>query len=320
VRDLDNEGIIPVLARAVREVENGVARGDVRRSLRTKFQVVALLVREERARVRADPDASEAHKAEQLKRLDGVATILAKTAARDPSLLSLLAEDADVSDAAKDLKREMLIAAGVEVPEEAPEAEDESVAPKRVVPQSVIQRQLANPFLAPDFSGAQNRLAQPRRLATWELIGPLLSSFERASSGAVSCMTLPPPGSLDTPGELELMPHQAQVVAAAAAGHRTFLLADEPGLGKTAQALLAAEAAKAFPLLVVVPNVVKANWAREVGLWTPHRPVTVIHGDGEDTDAFADIIVVNYEILDRHVGWLGEIGLRGMVVDEAHFI
>ena len=31
--------------------------------------------------------------------------------------------------------------------------------------------------------------------------------------------------------------------AAAAAGHRTFLLADEPGLGKTAQALLAADAA-----------------------------------------------------------------------------
>jgi superfamily II DNA or RNA helicase len=324
VRDLDNEGIIPVLARAVREVENGVARGDVRRSLRTKFQVVALLVREERDRVRADADSSESHKAEQLKRLDGVATILAKTAARDPSLLSLLAEDADVSDAAKDLKREMLVAAGAEVPEEEePEPEDESlarVATKRVVPQSVIQRQLANPFLTPDFSGAQNRSAQPRRLATWELIGPLLSSFERASSGAVSCMTLPPPGSLDAAGDLMLMHHQAEVVAAAAAGHRTFLLADEPGLGKTAQALLAAEAAKAFPLLVVVPNVVKAHWAREAGLWTPHRPVTVIHGDGDDTDAFADIIVVNYEILDRHVGWLGEIGLRGMVVDEAHFI
>ena len=46
------------------------------------------------------------------------------------------------------------------------------------------------------------------------------------------------------------MPHQAQLFAAAAAGHRTFLLADEPGLGKTAQALLAAQAANAYPLLV----------------------------------------------------------------------
>jgi superfamily II DNA or RNA helicase len=322
VRDLDNEGIIPILARAVREVENGVARGDVRRSLRTKFQVVALLAREERSRVRADEESTEAFKAEQLKRLDGIGTILAKTAARDPSLLSLLAEDADVSDAAKDLKREMMTAAGATVVEEEPAELDETVpaATKRVVPQSVIQRRLANPFLVPDFTAAQNRNAEPRRLATWELIGPLLSSFERSSSGAISCMTLPEAGELRTPGDLDLMPHQAQVVASAAGGHRTFLLADEPGLGKTAQALLAAEAAKAFPLLVVVPNVVKANWAREAGLWTPHRPVTVVHGDGDEIDAFADVIVVNYEILDRHVGWLGDLGLRGMVVDEAHFI
>ena len=103
-------------------------------------------------------------------------------------------------------------------------------------------------------------------------------------------------------------------------GHRTFLLADEPGLGKTAQALLAAQAANAYPLLAVVPNVVKTSWAREAGMWTPTHPVTVIHSDGETVDAFSDIVVVNYDILDRHVGWLGTHGFRGMVVDEAHFI
>jgi SNF2 family DNA or RNA helicase len=46
----------------------------------------------------------------------------------------------------------------------------------------------------------------------------------------------------------------------------------------------------------------------------------VIHGDGDSVDGFADIVVVNYEVLDRHVGWLGNLGFRGMVVDEAHFI
>jgi SNF2 family DNA or RNA helicase len=110
------------------------------------------------------------------------------------------------------------------------------------------------------------------------------------------------------------------LVAAAAAGHRTFLLADEPGLGKTAEALLAAEAANAYPLLVVVPSVVKINWAREAGLWTPNRSTTVVHGDGDTVDGFADIVVVNYQVLDRHVGWFGTFGFRGMVVDEAHFI
>ena len=46
----------------------------------------------------------------------------------------------------------------------------------------------------------------------------------------------------------------------------------------------------------------------------------MIHGDGDTIDGFADIVIVNYEVLDRHVGWLGDLGFRGMVVDEAHFI
>ena len=116
------------------------------------------------------------------------------------------------------------------------------------------------------------------------------------------------------------MPHQARVLTAVAQGHRTFLLADEPGLGKTAQALLAAQVANAYPLLAVVPNVVKTNWAREAAMWTPNKTVTVVHGDGETIDGFADIVVVNYEVLDRHVDWIGEHGFRGMVVDEAHYI
>jgi SNF2 family DNA or RNA helicase len=75
-----------------------------------------------------------------------------------------------------------------------------------------------------------------------------------------------------------------------------------------------------YPLLVVVPNVVKTNWAREVELWTPSRTATVVHGDGKDVDAFSDVVIVNYEVLDRHVGWLSRFGFKGMVVDEAHFI
>ena len=322
-RDLDNEGIIPVLARAVREVEAGAQRGPVRPSGRTKFQVVALLVREERARVKADATSTDSQRADQLKRLDGIATILAKTAARDTSLLALLAEDAVVSDSARSLKRDMLLAAGLEpAPEEEvaqPEPTARSAAPeRRVVPQSVVSRQLANPFLAPDFSAVEARRSASGRLASWELLGPLFRSFEQG--GASSCMDLPEPSSLRAAHGLELMHHQGQVISAAASGHRTFLLADEPGLGKTAQALLAAQAANAYPLLAVVPNVVKTNWAREAELWTPGHPATVIHGDGDTIDGFADIVVVNYEVLDRHVGWLGDFGFRGMVVDEAHFI
>jgi hypothetical protein len=318
------EDVISMLARAVREVEAAVERRRVTPAVRTKFQVVALLVREEHARVRGERTSSQTRRAEQLKRLDGIATILAKTAVRDSALLALLAEDAGVSDAARVLKRDMLRAVGLEpAPEETAPTEPAAAsagAERRVVPQSVVSRQLATSFLAPDFSSVRPSTRGPRRLAGWELLNPLLSSFERAEGGAPACMALPAPTPRRVPGNQELMPHQLQVVAAAAAGHRTFLLADEPGLGKTAQALLAAEAANAYPLLVVVPSVVKINWAREAALWTPNRSATVVHGNGDTVDGYADIVVVNYEVLDRHVGWFGNFGFRGMVVDEAHFI
>ncbi len=315
-----------MLARVVREVEAAVARRSAMPDVRTKFQVVALLAREERMRVRADESLSDARRGEELKRLDGIATILAQTAASDPRLFDLLAEDAEVSDSAQELKRELQRRAGYDVPDPEPDpAIDPAgvLAERRAIPQSVIARQLANPFLVPDFEAATPTRKPSGRLATWELLGPLFRSFEDTTPGAPSCMDLPEPedaGLIMLPPGRELMAHQARMVEAAAEGHRTFLLADEPGLGKTAEALLAAQVADAYPLLVAVPNVVKTNWAREVELWTPSRRATVLHGDALDVDGFADVFVVNYEILDRHLVWLGQHGFRGMIVDEAHYI
>jgi len=300
-------------------VEADVRRGRVGQATRAKFQAVAMLTREERTKVKSDTTVTEAFRTEQLRRLDGIATILATSAASEPNLFTLLGDDAVISPEARAIRAELEEAAGLQVAE--PEADEAAVpvATKRVVPRAVVSRQLANPFMAPTFTEGV-RMPPQRRLEGWELIGPLLSSFERAAPGAPACMDLPDPTSLFLPDGRQLMRHQAQVIEAARAGHRTFLLADEPGLGKTAEALLAAEAANAYPLLAVVPNVVKINWAREAALWTPRRTATVVHGDGDDLDAFADIIVINYEVLDRHVGWLGEIGFRGVVLDEAHFI
>ena len=115
--------MIPVLSRTARRVEAAAYRGKVRPNDRTAYQVVALLVREERARVKADTTTSEAERAALLTRLDGIATTLAKTAVRDTTLLALLAEGAVVSPSAMDLKNDLLRAAGREPePEEEPEA------------------------------------------------------------------------------------------------------------------------------------------------------------------------------------------------------
>src|SRR5215471_6619607 len=199
--------VIPVLARTVREVEAAARRGRVTPAVRTKFQAAALLLRDERARVQAAA-GSDSHRAEQLKRLDGVAAILATTAVQDAGLLALLAEDSGVSDAAHSLKREMLRDLGIEPAREeiAPRqpATASGGSERRVVPQSVVSRQLANPFLAPDFSAVPQRTSRPRRLAGWELLGPLLSSFERADGGAPACMALPAPTARFTPAGLNL--------------------------------------------------------------------------------------------------------------------
>jgi len=325
----DDAPIIPILARKVREVEAKAQSGTkLGPTNRTKYQVIALLMREERARVKADTEQTDSNRAELLKRLDGIAQILAKTAARDTSLITLLEPDAGVSTVAQRFRRDWLLESGAELsPDEliiTREPEVKAAVPlNQVVPASVKARQLANPFLAPDFSAAQAApVAHARRLANWELLGPLFKSFEYGSGGQAASMDMPEAPGLDrlSPHGMELMRHQARFVESARLGHRSYLLADEPGLGKTAQSLLAASVANAYPLLAIVPNVVKMNWAREVEMWTPNRRATVIHGDGDSLDAFADVVVVNYDVLDRHLAWLGTLGFKGMVVDEAHFI
>ncbi|MDM4762617.1 DEAD/DEAH box helicase [Galbitalea sp. SE-J8] len=324
-RQHDEGGVIPVLARTAREVETAVQRGPLKPANRARFQVATLLLREERARVKNDASLTDAERGNEQKRLDGLAGILAKTAARDTSLISMLADDAPVTAAARALRRDLLLAAGVELsPDELVIATevvpvDKSVE-KQVVPDAVRRMQMANPFLAPDFTAFQAPAPVSGRLGNWELIEPLFRSFEYGAGGGAATMRLPEAVSLTTPGGVELMRHQARFVEEARSGHRTFLLADEPGLGKTAQSLIAASVTNSYPLLVVVPNVVKTNWAREVEKWTPGRRATVVMGDGETIDAYSDVVIVNYEILDRHVGWLSRFGFKGMVVDEAHFI
>jgi len=328
----DEAPIIPILARKVREVEAKAQRGKLGPTNRVKFQVIAFLVREERARVKGDSSLTDAARAELLKRLDGVATILAKTAARDTSLIQLLEVDQATSPVARRMRRDWLLESGAELPPDELIITDvapvvatvvpAALAERQVVPPQVEARRDANPFLAPDLTMRAPKQTPRRRLDSWELMGPLYKAFETGAGGGSATMELPPVPEFDrlSPRGLEIMPHQSRFLEAVRAGHRTFLLADEPGLGKTAESVLAASVADAYPLLAVVPNVVKMNWAREVERWTPQRRATVIQGDGEAIDAFADVFIVNYEVLDRHLSWLSSIGLKGLVVDEAHFI
>src|SRR5215210_6200917 len=126
---------------------------------------------------------------------------------------------------------------------------------------------------------------------------------------------------LDLGGELH--PFQRAGVQYALQRRRTFI-ADEQGLGKTIQALAAIEAADAFPTAVICPASVKLNWERETQTWLPQRRVEVV--DGRNSSGWpaeadnADLVVLNYDILEPHLDKLLARGLRALVLDESHYV
>src|SRR3546814_12010900 len=88
--------------------------------------------------------------------------------------------------------------------------------------------------MVPDFTDAEKRKSTERRLVGWELITPLLNSFEQAPNGAPACMALPEPKSSLSHRGQELTAHQSRPHAADAQGQRTSLPATQPALRKTA--------------------------------------------------------------------------------------
>ena len=109
-------------------------------------------------------------------------------------------------------------------------------------------------------------------------------------------------------GDQDLFPHQRAGVNFLAKA-RKALLADEPGLGKTAQAIrglkrIQEEGAEVFPALVVCPNTLKRNWQREFNQWWPGVRVQVISGTPiqrrKSFETEADVYVINWESLRTH--------------------
>jgi len=115
-----------------------------------------------------------------------------------------------------------------------------------------------------------------------------------------------------------LLPFQRAGVAYALKARRC-LIADEMGLGKTVQALSTLEAANAFPAVVVCPASLKLNWLREARKWLPMRDCRILGKDIESDIREADVLILNYDILYKHVPALLLRELQGVVFDESHY-
>lgn len=139
------------------------------------------------------------------------------------------------------------------------------------------------------------------------VIGPKLSAWA-ANELATRISPANALRDLDTfDGDEDLFPHQRAGVAFLSTARRA-LLADEPGLGKTAQTIRAikklSETEDVFPALVVCPNTLKKNWEREFKMWWPGVRIQVIKGSaGQRRKQFeteADVYVINWESLRSH--------------------
>ena len=99
------------------------------------------------------------------------------------------------------------------------------------------------------------------------------------------------------------------------------LIADEMGLGKTVEALATLETMDAFPAIIVCPASLLYNWERECAAWVPHRRLRVESGElSEGCRGAADILILSYNQLPKHLAALRALNPQGVVFDEGHLL
>ncbi|NOY29400.1 MAG: DEAD/DEAH box helicase [Planctomycetes bacterium] len=109
------------------------------------------------------------------------------------------------------------------------------------------------------------------------------------------------------------------------------VIADEMGLGKTMQAIVAmrllAHQGHVRRMLLVCPKPLVTNWQREIAMWAPELPVTVIEGKQSRRqwlwqNVHSGVLLANYESLvrDRESAASAPAPFDLMVIDEAQRI
>jgi SNF2 family DNA or RNA helicase len=120
----------------------------------------------------------------------------------------------------------------------------------------------------------------------------------------------------------ELLPYQRAGVAYLK-NARKAILGDQPGLGKTIQALATIASEDAWPAVIVCPNTLKYNWMRETERFFPHLNVVMLDGTKPNPggwDRPMDVMIVNYDILQERTPELFANGFESLIVDESHAI
>lgn len=117
--------------------------------------------------------------------------------------------------------------------------------------------------------------------------------------------SLPDMPKLNVPHGLKLEPYDYQKEGIAyALQHKRCIFGDQPGLGKTLQAIGTVTISKAYPCLVVCPASLKINWQREFHKFAGKNALILDDRSKASWQRFyetkcCDIFIVNYESLKK---------------------
>ena len=99
------------------------------------------------------------------------------------------------------------------------------------------------------------------------------------------------------------------------------IIADEPGLGKTIQAIgISNMIDEIKKVLIICPASLKINWSREWQKWdTKNLNVGIVkNGDPKSWIAGADVIIINFNLVSKHLDQIHAQMWDLLVIDEAH--
>jgi SNF2 family DNA or RNA helicase len=118
-----------------------------------------------------------------------------------------------------------------------------------------------------------------------------------------------------------MMPFQKAGLEFIEATDGNGLVADQPGLGKTIEALVyLALHPEMRPVVIVCPASLKLNWQREAEMWLETDDTIEVINGGKVHETSADIVIINYDVLKKWLPELQRINPEVIIYDESHYI
>jgi SNF2 family DNA or RNA helicase len=166
-----------------------------------------------------------------------------------------------------------------------------------------------NPYAAVEFYGEADEKAKAKLV-------PFVESY-RASWAEDYDIDVP------VPMGRELLPYQRAGISYCRS-RTNSVIADEPGLGKTIQAIGLANLKEAQRILVLCPASIRNNWRREIFDWSTIRQVTVgtIRSGKDDLGMWDNYTICSYDLARNHRihDLLCSVEWDLVIADEGHYL